>query len=86
MNHYVRPTCDMPGIYLYRNPVDFRKSFRGLAAIVEQELGHNPFDGGLYAFTNPFGAKIESLLSSCFTIVEIEHTTKPFTTLNGLID
>ncbi|WP_374109720.1 IS66 family insertion sequence element accessory protein TnpB [Thiolapillus sp.] len=32
----------MPQIYLYRDPVDFRKSFRGLAAIVEQELGHNP--------------------------------------------
>lgn len=42
----------MPQIYLYRDPVDFRKSYRGLAAIVEQELGHNPFDGDLYAFTN----------------------------------
>ncbi|WP_419591407.1 IS66 family insertion sequence element accessory protein TnpB, partial [Thiolapillus sp.] len=40
----------MPQIYLYRDPVDFRKSFRGLAAIVEQELGHNPFEGALYAF------------------------------------
>jgi hypothetical protein len=30
--------------------------------------------------------KTESLLSGRFTIVEIEHTTKPFTTLNGLID
>ena len=38
----------MPNIFLYRDPVDFRKSFRGLAAIVEQELGHNPFDGVLY--------------------------------------
>ncbi|WP_374116348.1 IS66 family insertion sequence element accessory protein TnpB, partial [Thiolapillus sp.] len=35
----------MPQIYLYREPVDFRKSFRGLAAIVEQKLGHNPFEG-----------------------------------------
>ena len=51
----------MPGIYLYRNPVDFRKSFRGLAAIVEQELGHNPFDGGLYAFTNRQRNKIKCL-------------------------
>ena len=42
MNHSLRPAYDMPKIYLYRNPVDFRKSFRGLAAIVEQELGHNP--------------------------------------------
>jgi len=52
MSHTLRSAYDMPRIYLYRNPVDFRKSFRGLAAIVEQELGHNPFDGGFYAFTN----------------------------------
>jgi len=26
------------------------------------------------------------LLSSCFTIVEIEHTAKPFTAMNWLID
>jgi len=57
----LRPSQDMPRIYLYRNPVDFRKSFRGLAAIVEQELGHNPFDGGLYAFTNRHHNKIKCL-------------------------
>jgi hypothetical protein len=28
----------MPHIYLYRDSVDFRKSYRGLGAIVEQEL------------------------------------------------
>ena len=61
MSRYVRPACDMPGIYLYRNPVDFRKSFRGLAAIVEQELGHNPFDSGFYAFTNRRRNKIKIL-------------------------
>jgi transposase len=52
----------MPAIYLYRDPVDFRKSFRGLAAIVEQALGHNPFDGGLYAFTNRRRDKIKLLI------------------------
>jgi transposase len=61
MNHYLRPSYDMPRIYLYRNPVDFRKSFRGLAAIVEQELGHNLFDGGLYAFTNRQRNKIKCM-------------------------
>ncbi len=40
-----------PGLY-YRDPIDFRKAHRGLAAIVETELGHNLFDGHLYAFTN----------------------------------
>lgn len=52
MNRYLRPAYDMPAIYLYRDPVDFRKGPRGLAAIVEQELEHDPFAGGLYAFTN----------------------------------
>ena len=61
MSHYLRPAHDMPKIYLYREPVDFRKSFRGLAAIVEQELGHNPFDGSLYAFTNRQHNKIKCL-------------------------
>ena len=62
MHHYFRPAQDMPQIYLYRQPVDFRKSFRGLAAIVEQELGHNPFTGALYAFSNRQHNKIKCLL------------------------
>lgn len=61
MTRYFRPAQAMPHIYLYRDPVDFRKSFRGLAAIVEQELDHNPFDGGLYAFTNRRHDKIKLL-------------------------
>jgi transposase len=61
VNHAFRPAYDMPDIYLYRDPVDFRKSFRGLAAIVEQELGQNPFNGGLYAFTNRQRNKIKCL-------------------------
>lgn len=61
MNRPFRPTEALPAIYLYRDPVDFRKAARGLAAIVEQELGHNPFDGGLYAFTNRRRNKIKCL-------------------------
>ena len=61
MARYFRPADDMPGIYLYRDPVDFRKAAHGLAAIVERELGHNPFDGGLYAFTNRRRNKIKCL-------------------------
>jgi len=56
-----RPADDLPNIYLYRQSVDFRKSFRGLAAIVELELGHNVFDGCLYAFTNRRRDKIKCL-------------------------
>jgi transposase len=61
MTRAFRPSPAMPAVYLYRDPVDFRKSFRGLAAIVEQELEHNPFDGGLYAFTNRRRDKIKLL-------------------------
>ena len=43
---YLRPAKQMPEIYLYRAPVDFRKQANGLALLVEQELGHNPFSGG----------------------------------------
>ncbi len=35
---YLRPSLDIPQIYLYRAPVDFRKQVNGLAALVEQEL------------------------------------------------
>ncbi|MEJ2405113.1 MAG: IS66 family insertion sequence element accessory protein TnpB [Candidatus Thiodiazotropha sp.] len=59
MPHYFRLSPSMPNIYLYRDPVDFRKSYRGLAAIVEQELEHNPFEGGLYAFINRRRNKIK---------------------------
>ena len=59
---YLRPTYDIPAIYLYRDPVDFRKQAHGLAVLVEQELGHNPFSGTLYAFTNRQRNKIKCLL------------------------
>lgn len=61
MTRYFRPSYDMPQIFLYREPIDFRKQSAGLAAIVERELGHNPFDGGLYAFTNRQRNKIKCL-------------------------
>jgi transposase len=58
---HFRPALDLPRIFLYREPVDFRKQSAGLAAIVEHELGHNPFEGGLYAFTNRQRNKIKCL-------------------------
>ena len=58
----LRPALAMPRIYLYRDPVDFRKSYRGLAALVELELGDNPFDGALYAFTNRQRTKVKEEL------------------------
>ncbi|BCG62675.1 MAG: transposase, IS66 family [Methyloprofundus sp.] len=57
----MRPSLSLTEVYLYRQPVDFRKSHRGLSAIVECELGHNPFEGHLYAFTNKRRNKIKCL-------------------------
>ena len=57
----MRPSVELPQVYLYRDPVDFRKSFKGLAILVEQELGHDPFEGYLYAFTNRQRNKIKCL-------------------------
>lgn len=61
MTSLMRPPKTLSHIYLYRDPIDFRKACRGLAAIVEQELGHNPFSGTLYAFTNRQRNKIKCL-------------------------
>ncbi|MDX8393211.1 MAG: IS66 family insertion sequence element accessory protein TnpB [Mariprofundales bacterium] len=57
----MRPSAGLTEVYLYRQPIDFRKSHRGLSAIVECELGHNPFAGHLYAFTNKQRNKIKCL-------------------------
>lgn len=59
---YLRPSHDLPEIYLYRTPIDFRKQANGLALLVEQELGHSPFSGALYAFTNRRRNKIKCLM------------------------
>ena len=61
MSRIMRPAINLPQVFLYQQPVDFRKSFRGLSAIVECELGHNPFAGQLYAFTNKQRNKIKCL-------------------------
>ena len=61
MKSAIRPSLTLPQVYLYLKPVDFRKGFLGLSAIVECELGHNPFEGYLYAFTNRRRNKIKCL-------------------------
>lgn len=58
----LRPRGEFPQIFLYRDPIDFRKQAHSLAVLVEQELGHNPFNGALYAFTNSHRNKIKCLL------------------------
>ena len=39
-------------VYVHRDPVDFRKSINGLAALVEQGLGLDPFAAAVFVFGN----------------------------------
>ena len=55
MTSAMRPCMSLTHVYLYPQAIDFRKSFRGISAIVECELGHNPFSGHLYVFTSTPG-------------------------------
>jgi transposase len=39
-------------VYLHREPIDFRLNINGLAALVQQALGLDPFAGCVYVFSN----------------------------------
>ena len=58
----LRPSAALARVWVYREPIDFRKSYRGLSLLVEQELGHNPFSGELYVFGNRARNRIKILL------------------------
>lgn len=46
----MRAISEFQQIFLYRNPVDFRKSINGLGAIVQEEMKLDPFAPALYIF------------------------------------
>jgi transposase len=48
-------------IYVATQPVDARKSFDGLAAVVTSEFGHDPLSGHLFVFINRRGHVIQML-------------------------
>lgn len=48
-------------IYLYPQPVDFRKGFDGLTGIVTAALGHNVTDGSLFLFVNRKRDRVKAL-------------------------
>ena len=58
----LRPSAALPRVWVYREPIDFRRGYRGLSLLVEQELGHNPFSGELYVFGNRARNRIKILL------------------------
>ena len=39
-------------VYAFAAPVDMRKGFDGLAALVREQLGHDPSSGALYLFVS----------------------------------
>lgn len=48
-------------IFLCLEPADMRRSFDGLAAMVEQVLGHNPLSGHLFVFRNKRSDRVKLL-------------------------
>ena len=48
-------------IFAYRDPVDMRKSFNGLTALVKGVLGDDPLSGNLYVFVNRRGNYVKCL-------------------------
>jgi NAD(P)-dependent dehydrogenase (short-subunit alcohol dehydrogenase family) len=41
----LRPGIHLKQVFLYTDVVDFRRGHRGLASLIEHELGHDPFSG-----------------------------------------
>jgi transposase len=39
-------------VYLHREPIDLRAGINSLAILVEQSMGHNPFEHAAFAFCN----------------------------------
>jgi len=60
----MHPGSRIGAVYLYRQAIGFRKSIGGLSALVEQELGMNPFGDALYVFINRRRDKIKALYYS----------------------
>lgn len=48
----MRPSNELPVVYLCREVVDFRKGINGLAVLVEEDLDQDPFSERLFVFCN----------------------------------
>ena len=48
-------------VWLAAGVTDMRKSFDGLAALVQQGLGHNPFSGHVFVFRGRRGDRVKLL-------------------------
>ena len=57
----MRPSNELPTVYLCRDIVDFRKGINGLAILVEETLGRDPFSEHLFVFFNRKRDKVKIL-------------------------
>jgi transposase len=57
----MRPSNDLPRVYLCREPVDLRKAINGLSMLVEGVLSLDPFQPHLFVFCNRRRDKIKIL-------------------------
>ena len=48
----MRPSNDLPAVYLCRDAIDFRKGINGLSVLVEDTLCLDPFSEHLFVFCN----------------------------------
>jgi len=48
----MRPSNDLPVVYLCRDAIDFRKGINGLSILVEDALCLDPFSEQLFVFCN----------------------------------
>ncbi len=61
MMHAGLPAVASSHIYLYCGPVDMRKSFDGLMAIVQSEFGQDVRVGDLFVFINKRADRLKAL-------------------------
>ncbi len=59
----MRPSNDLPVVYLCRDAIDFRKGINGLSILVEDALCLDPFSQQLFVFCNRHRNQIKMGLS-----------------------
>lgn len=57
----MRPSSDLPEVFVCLEPIDFRKGINGLAVLVESVFGQNPFARTLFVFRNRQSNKVKIL-------------------------
>ncbi len=57
----MRPSNDLPVVFLCRDIVDFRKGINGLAILVEEHLEQDSFSEQLFVFCNRKRDKVKIL-------------------------